>query len=146
MKSYSVTIQMKATEQYSPVVLFITLYKVVLTFESVDEIQWCDHLNESYWAVLSCGTVYHAVQGGSNFWGSGWNPMVSPFKWDPFGNCSAVLSFFFSLPESLDPWPSLFSPCLRLRKLLSELAHPGTFLRTSALVSTSEFWSQNRGT
>ena len=29
---------MKATEQYFPVVLFITLYKVVLTFESVDEI------------------------------------------------------------------------------------------------------------
>ena len=38
MKSYNVTIQMKATEQYFPVVLFITLYKVVPTFESVDEI------------------------------------------------------------------------------------------------------------
>ena len=42
------TIQVKATEQYSPVVLFIMLYKVVLTFESVDEIPWCDHSNESY--------------------------------------------------------------------------------------------------
>ena len=32
------TIQMKAlTEQYFPVVLFITLYKVVLTFEPVAE-------------------------------------------------------------------------------------------------------------
>ena len=30
-------IQMKATEQYFPVVPFILLYKVVLTFESVDE-------------------------------------------------------------------------------------------------------------
>ena len=29
---------MKATEQYFPVMLFIMLYKVVLTFESVDEI------------------------------------------------------------------------------------------------------------
>ena len=48
MKSYSVTIQMKATEQYVPVVLFIILYKVVLTFESEDEILWCDHSNESY--------------------------------------------------------------------------------------------------
>ena len=48
MKSYGVTIQMKATEQYSPVVLFIMLYKVVLTFESVYEILWCDHSNESY--------------------------------------------------------------------------------------------------
>ena len=32
MKSYGVTIQMKATEQYFPVVLFIMLYKVVRTF------------------------------------------------------------------------------------------------------------------
>ena len=61
------TIQMKATWQYSPVVLFIMLYKVVLTFESMDEILKCDHSNESYLAVLSCGSVYYAVQGGSNF-------------------------------------------------------------------------------
>ena len=67
MKSYGVTIQMKATEQYFPVVLFIMLYKVVLTFESVDKILWCDHSNESYWAALSCGTVYYAALGGSNF-------------------------------------------------------------------------------
>ena len=52
---------MKATEQYFPVVLFIMLYKVVLTFESVDEILKCDHSNESYWAVLSSGAVDHAV-------------------------------------------------------------------------------------
>ena len=58
---------MKATEQYFPVVLFMMLYKVVLTFESVDEILKCDHSNESYCAVLSCGTVYYAVQGGSSF-------------------------------------------------------------------------------
>ena len=32
------TIQVKAIEQYFPVVLFIMLYKVVLTFEPVDEI------------------------------------------------------------------------------------------------------------
>ena len=38
MKSLSVTIQMKATKQYFPLVLFIMLYKVVLTFESVDGI------------------------------------------------------------------------------------------------------------
>ena len=48
MKSFSVTIQMKATKQYVPVVLFIMLYKVVLTFESVYEILKCDHSNESY--------------------------------------------------------------------------------------------------
>ena len=33
--------QMKAAEQYFPVVLFIILYKVVLTFQSVDEILKC---------------------------------------------------------------------------------------------------------
>ena len=43
MKSYGVTIQMKATEQYFPVVLFIMLDKVVLTFMTVEEILWCDH-------------------------------------------------------------------------------------------------------
>ena len=42
MKSLSVAIQMEATEQYSPVVLFITLCKVVQNFESVDEILMYD--------------------------------------------------------------------------------------------------------
>ena len=58
---------MRATEQYFHVVLFIMLYKVVLTFKSVDETQVCGHSNESYGAVLSCGTVYYAVQSGSIF-------------------------------------------------------------------------------
>ena len=59
---------MKATEQYFPVVLFIVLYKVVLTFESVDQILKCDHSNKSYWpAVLFCGAVYYVAQGVSNF-------------------------------------------------------------------------------
>ena len=58
---------MKATEQYFLVVLFIMLYVVVLTFESVDEIPKCDHSNESYGAVLSSATVYHVVKGGSYF-------------------------------------------------------------------------------
>jgi len=48
---------MKATEQYFPVLLFVMLYKVVVTFESVDKILKCDHSNESYWAVLSCGLL-----------------------------------------------------------------------------------------
>ena len=74
MESLSVTIQMKATEQYFPVVLFIMLYKVVLTFESVDETLKCDHSNESYWAVLSGGAAFYAVQGGT--FESGWNPKV----------------------------------------------------------------------
>ena len=31
---------------------------VLYCIESVDEILSCDHSNESYWAVLSCGTVF----------------------------------------------------------------------------------------
>ena len=48
---------MKAIEQYFHLVLFIKMYKVVLTFESVDETLVCDHSNKSR-AVHSCGTVY----------------------------------------------------------------------------------------
>ena len=73
---------MKATKQYFPAVLSIMLYKVVLDFESVDEILKCDHLNESYWAILSCGPVYYTVEGGSNFWISGWYSIVQPFNWN----------------------------------------------------------------
>ena len=61
MKSLSVTIQIKATEQYFPVVLFIMLYKVVLTLDPVDEILKCDHSNESYWAVLSFFIMLYKV-------------------------------------------------------------------------------------
>ena len=39
---------MRVTEQYFPVIPFIMLYKVVLTFESVDEIVNCYYSNESY--------------------------------------------------------------------------------------------------
>ena len=47
MKPQCVSIQMKAIEQYFHVVLFIMLYKVVLTFESLDETLGCDRSNES---------------------------------------------------------------------------------------------------
>ena len=60
---------MKATEHYFLVVLFIMLYKVVLTFESecVCKILKYDHSNEISLAVLSYYSVYYAVQDGSNF-------------------------------------------------------------------------------
>lgn len=45
---------MKDTEQYFLVVLFMTMYNVVLTSESVDKIRKCDHWNDSYGEVLSC--------------------------------------------------------------------------------------------
>ena len=44
------------------------LYKVFQLLSLFIEILKCDHnSNESYWAVLSCGTVYYAVQGVSTF-------------------------------------------------------------------------------
>ena len=58
---------MKAIEQYFHLVLFIMLYKVVLTFKSEDKTLVCDHSYEHYWAVLLCDTVYYAEQSGSNF-------------------------------------------------------------------------------
>ena len=57
MKPLSLTTQTNATEHYFPVVLyvhvFITLNKMVLAFEYVDEILKCFHSNERYGAVLS---------------------------------------------------------------------------------------------
>ena len=77
--------------------MFGTLYINVLAFESVDETLVCDYSNESYWAVQSCvimlyrvlalksvdetlmshhegywavlsfGTVFYTVHGGSNY-------------------------------------------------------------------------------
>ena len=47
-ETLSVTIQTKPIEQYFSGILFIMLYKVVLTFEYVDEILRCVHSNEIY--------------------------------------------------------------------------------------------------
>ena len=77
------------------------LYKAVLTFESVGEILQCDHSNESYWVVLSCGTVSYAAIGGSHFWVCGWNTKVWPFKWKVLSrifqcSCRLLLMLSFS--------------------------------------------------
>ena len=40
---------------------------MIVGFESVDKILQCDHSNDSYYEILSCGTVNYAVQGGSTF-------------------------------------------------------------------------------
>ena len=52
MKSRSVTIHMKATEQYFFLVLFIMLYKECSNFEAVDEI-----INQVSWSLLLSGAV-----------------------------------------------------------------------------------------
>ena len=83
---------------YSPVVLFIVLYKVVITFECVNEILWCDHSNEKLLrAVLSCGSVYRTVQGDSNFWVCGWKPVVWPFKHKLLSRVPSIVSFFWKM-------------------------------------------------
>ena len=55
---------MKATERYFPVVLVIMLYKVVLNFESVDEI--LIKATELYFPKVLL--TDYAVQSGSSFW------------------------------------------------------------------------------
>ena len=61
------TIQIKATEKYLSMLLFVTFYKIDLSFESVDEGLKYDDSNEKYWDLLSNATVCYTVQDGSNF-------------------------------------------------------------------------------
>ena len=65
MKFYGVTIQMKPLQQFFHMVPFVL--DVVLTFESADEILWCDHSNETSSAVLSHGTICFGCVHSSNF-------------------------------------------------------------------------------
>ena len=55
---------MKAIEQYFPVMLCIMLKKVVLTFESMNEILKYDHSNETpeqHFPVILCIMLYKMV-------------------------------------------------------------------------------------
>lgn len=45
---------------------FILLRKVVITFESEDEIIKCEYSNETSSTILSSSILYYAVQGDSN--------------------------------------------------------------------------------
>ena len=59
---------MKATEQYFSLP-FNSLYKVVLTFESVDENRATLQMKATEYELkklLSCSAVHYTVQGGSN--------------------------------------------------------------------------------
>ena len=51
------TIQLKATEPYFPVVLFIMLYKVILSFEPLDEILSVN-ISMKATAHYSCSDAY----------------------------------------------------------------------------------------
>ena len=52
---------MKAIEQQFEVVLFIMLFKVVLTFISVDETLVCENSNESFFHVVLFIILYKVV-------------------------------------------------------------------------------------
>ena len=106
------TIQMKATEQYFSVVLFIILYKAWGRFNcgifgrNPEELPFKWKLLR----LLSCCAVYYALQSSSKCWICWWNPKVWPFKWKLLSNtflwywsirCTRwfwlVLLFFFFL-------------------------------------------------
>jgi len=65
--------------QFFPVMQFIMLYKMITTFEPIDETLKCDHSNESYWELFF-SVVYYVLQGGSNFWVGG-RDLIVRFKW-----------------------------------------------------------------
>jgi len=67
MKPERVTIPIKAIEQYFQVVLFIMLFKVVISFRSVDETLLCDRSNGSY-CVLMFIILYKVVLRFSGVW------------------------------------------------------------------------------
>ena len=77
-------IQMKATEQYFLMVLFIMLHKVVLRFEPVDEILKCYHSNKISSIALFCVAVNYTAQGGFNFKGCRLVPNMCSLKRKPF--------------------------------------------------------------
>ena len=52
---------MKAIEQYFHVVLFIMLYKVILTSKSVDKTLACDYSNESYYFHVALFIMQYKV-------------------------------------------------------------------------------------
>ena len=107
---------MKATEQYFPVVLFIMLYKVALTVESVDEILKCDYSNESYWAVLSFGAVYYAAQADSNN-----ECEEAPCAW-PFSETNWAVNFnVVTIVFSINLLPSIYSFTYLITYLLNIL-------------------------
>ena len=57
MKYYGVNIQMRATEQYFPVVVFFMLSKMVLTFGSVDKIRVSQHSESRVFGDIKKVTV-----------------------------------------------------------------------------------------
>ena len=122
---------------------FLMLYKVVLvTFESVDEILKCDNYsNKSYWAVLSYGAVYYAVQGGSNFRVCRWNPKVCGLlKWNLFSITFIWCCLFLDILQKLPLVFFLPSILITLGNKMdkSRIRRPARFSFADRLPSISE--------
>ena len=58
------TTQVIAFALWFSVVVLILLHKMVLTFESMDEILKCDHSNYSFCSMVFCSNVDYAAQSG----------------------------------------------------------------------------------
>ena len=100
--------KVKAIEQYVSVVQSVILYKVVLTFEPVDEIIKCVHSNESYRAVRFCGAVY-SIQGGSNFWVCGWNHKTTSIQMNAIEQYVFVVQFVILHKTVVRAFESVFN-------------------------------------
>ena len=115
----------------------------------------CDHSNEHYWAVLSCGTVYYALQVST--FKSGWNTSVWPFKSKLLAiscikHCSLWLKYSWSFnlkalnetsictcPFLLHlPWPSMPRPEKLARHLVMLLLKNLEFQWLGSSLTTHE--------
>ena len=62
MESYGVSFRWKLLNSTFMWYFLLCCARKFLTFVSVNKIIWCDHSNESYWKVLSCGAVYYVCK------------------------------------------------------------------------------------
>ena len=69
-------------------VLFVMLYKVIVAFESVDEILKCDQSNENQLAVLSMGLLTILNKVVLTFYSVDEILKKSPLKWTPQSSTS----------------------------------------------------------
>ena len=93
---------MNTNEPQFHLVMFNTMYVQDGSHsEYVDEILVRDHSNESYWAILSRGTVYYAVQGGVHSQ-HGDETWVWPLKQEPLSSVFYVVLFITYYKVVLD--------------------------------------------
>ena len=77
---------------------------MALTFDRLDEILKRNYSNESYWAVLCCGTVCYAVQDGSNFFESVDEILKCNHSNESYWAVLCCGAVYFTLPGSPNFW------------------------------------------